>query len=86
MKTYSHQRTTVRLAPELLRRAKAHAAQHHTTVTALIEEGLQLALGRRNRVSESRALRLPTFRSGGTRPGVDLENSALLYDIMDGIR
>jgi hypothetical protein len=31
-----------------------------------------------------RKFRLPTFNGGGTLPGVDLDNSAALLDIMEG--
>jgi len=79
-------RTTVRLSPALLQRAKAEAARRGTTVTSLIEEGLQLALTSRIRNSEARvALPVSHVRSG-TLPGVDLNDTAALLDIMESGR
>lgn len=36
------------------------------------------------RKDRSRAERLPTGGTGGVRPGVDLNNSAALLDVMEG--
>ncbi len=78
-------RTTVRLDEGLLREAKAEASRKGETVTALIERGLRLVLaggrarGRRARVT------LPVSRAmGGTRPGVDLDDSSAVMDRLDG--
>jgi len=80
------QRTTVRLSPALLRRAKAEAARRGTTVTALIEEGLQLALASRSeRTGPSVELPISHAR-GGTLSGVDLNDSAALLDILESGR
>jgi len=64
------------------------AAQRHETLTALIEEGLRLVLAR-SRPSQARRKRvvLPTCRAGGgVLPGVDLDDSAALLDVMEGRR
>ncbi|MBI5282412.1 MAG: DUF2191 domain-containing protein [Candidatus Solibacter usitatus] len=76
-------RTTVRLPPAIMERARREAARRGTTFTALIEQGLQLALAAPP--PQSRRVRLPISRArGGTLPGVDLDNTAALLDIMDG--
>jgi len=80
------QRTTVRLSPALLRRAKAEAARRGTTVTALIEEGLQLALTSRIKHSETRIALPVSHARGGTLPGVDLNDTAALLDVIESGR
>ena len=80
------QRTTVRLSPALLRRAKAEAARRGTTVTALIEEGLQLALTSRCQHTDPKVELPMSHARGGTLPGVDLNDSAALLDILESSR
>jgi hypothetical protein len=71
-------KTTLDLNDALLIEAKALAAQQQTSLTRLIEEGLQLRL--RAQRSPPRPLRLPVYRGkGGLAPGLDgLSNKALL--------
>jgi hypothetical protein len=76
-------RTTVRINDELLLRAKRRAAEEGRTLTSLIESGLSIVLsssktGRRGRVE------LPVSKaSGGVLPGVDLNRSEALEEIME---
>ena len=78
-------RTTVRLDERLLERARSEAARRGATLTSLIEEGLQLVLRRPKRPSNQTIVKLPECRaSGGTLPGVDLDDSAALLDRMEG--
>lgn len=75
----------MRLDEALLERARAEATRRKTTLTALIEQGLELVLRRPMRRPEHRSVTLPVCRSGGgTLPGVDLNDSASLLDRMDG--
>jgi hypothetical protein len=74
-------KTTLNINDSLLASAKSLAAQQHTTLTRLIEEGLQLRL--RTSASAPRASkrhRIPVFKGrGGLVKGVDpLSNKALL--------
>jgi hypothetical protein len=70
----------------LLRRTKAEAARRGTTVTALIEEGLQLALTSQSEGTDP-PVELPISHArGGTLPGVDLNDSAALLDILESGR
>jgi hypothetical protein len=79
-------RTTVRLSKPLLERARQEAVRRGITLTALIEQGLGLALRRPLKRSESPAIALPVCSAtGGTQPGVNLDRSAELLDRMDGI-
>lgn len=78
-------RTTIRLDDQLLIAAKKLAAERGTTLTAIIEDTLREALSRRKPPRRRRRFRLPTFGHGGTRPNVDLDNSAALLDLMEGL-
>jgi hypothetical protein len=79
-------RTTVRLEDALLQQAKAEAARRSTTLTALIEHGLRLTLAGRAAPARRR-VELPVCHAGGgVLPGVSLDDSARLLDLMDGRR
>ena len=77
-------RTTVRLDDGLLREAKEHAARSGRTLTALIEDALRRALAEAKRRPERPPPKLPTFRGDGLHPGVDLDDSAALLDLLEG--
>jgi hypothetical protein len=77
-------RTTVRLDDDLLRRAKREALERGTTLTAVIEDALRRALAP-GAVVASEDVELPTFRGDGLQPGVDLDDTASLLDLMDGL-
>jgi hypothetical protein len=77
-------RTTIRLSDELLRKARKKAAEEGRTVTSLVEEGLKIVLAESKPRKRGR-VRLPISRaSGGTLPGVDLNRSSDLEDLMEG--
>jgi hypothetical protein len=79
-------RTTIRLDDRLLRDLKKHAAARGRTLTAVIEDAVRQFLSR-TPAGESRSkassFRVITFK-GGLRPGVDLDDSAALLDVMEG--
>ncbi len=78
-------RTTIRLDDDLLRDAKAAAVASGRTLTSLIEDALREALSRRDARDSRAAVELPTFKGGGgLQPGVDLDDSAALLDLMEG--
>jgi hypothetical protein len=79
-------RTTVRLDEELLARAKTFAARTGRTLTAVIEDALRAALARERRRPGPGRPELPTFGAGGTLPGVDLDDTAALLDLMESGR
>ena len=80
-------RTTVRLEEGLLRDAKAEATRRGETVTALIERGLRLVLAGGRRQGRRARVKLPVSRaSGGTRRGVNLDDTSALLDLLDGGR
>lgn len=80
-------RTTVRLDDSLLAAAKTHAVETGRTLTQVIADALRtfLARDRQRRSPDHRPEKLPTFDGGGLQPGVDLDNTADLLDIMEGL-
>ena len=77
-------RTTIRVDDELLGEAKAHAARSGRTLTGFIEDALRRALAEAEVRSENPPPKFPTFRGTGLQPGVDLDDSAALRDLMEG--
>lgn len=76
--------TTVRLDDELLRQAKAYAARTGRTLTSVLEEALRRALARDVPAQRTEHVALPiSTAGGGVRPGVDLDDSAALLEILD---
>jgi len=76
-------RTTVRLEECILEHAKAEAARQNTTLTSLIERGLLLAM--KESQEPRKKIEIPvSTKTGGPMPGVDINNSAELWDILDG--
>ena len=76
-------RTTVRIDDQLLRAAKKAAAESGRTLTAVIEDSLRQALAARRPRKKTTRFKLPVFDTGETLPGVDLDNSAALLDLME---
>ena len=80
-----HMRTTVRLEDGLLEQARREAARRGETLTALIEEGLRLVLIRGQKTARRSRVEIPVSTTGGgLLPGIDLNNSAALLEIMEG--
>ncbi len=77
-------RTTIRLDEDLLRQAKKHAAQSGQTLTAVIENALRESLSRGQDSSGREPVELITDLGHGLQPGVDLDDSAALLDLMEG--
>jgi hypothetical protein len=76
-------RTTIRLDDDLLARAKELAARTGRTLTAVIEDALRAALAQGRAPRGRQRIELPSFGSGGVLPGVDLDDSAGLLDVME---
>jgi hypothetical protein len=75
-------RTTIRLDDELLKEVKGVAAATGKSFTELVENALRESLARRKDLSRRERITLPTFSGRGLRPGVDLDDSAALEDVM----
>lgn len=77
-------RTTVRLDPVLMAQAKKEAAKRGESLTSLIERALRVVLAHPSHNRRKRQIRVPVSKAtGGTLPGVDLDNSAALLDLME---
>jgi hypothetical protein len=76
-------RTTIRLNDDLLAQAKQAAISSGRTLTAVIEDALRQTLSRKDVQPKRRRIRLMSSGKGGIRPGVDLDRTAELLDIMD---
>ncbi len=79
-------RTTVRLDPHLLAEAEKVAAANGRTLAAVIEDALRESLCRRREGKGGPIASLPTFRGHGLVPGVNLDDSAGLLELMEGDR
>ena len=77
-------RTTIRLDDALLRRAKARAAATGRSLNDFIADAVRVALaaGRPG----GRVVELPTFPGGILLPGIDLDDTASLLELMEGVR
>jgi hypothetical protein len=76
-------RTTIRLDDGVLADAKELAARTGRTLGQVIEDALRESLARRTASTQPR-VELPTSRlRGGLQPGVDLDDSAALLDLME---
>jgi hypothetical protein len=76
-------RITVRLDPHLLAEAKTVAALSGRTLSAVIEDALCESLNRRRTRRATSNGKLPTFRGKGLRPGVNLDDSAALLELIE---
>lgn len=79
-------RTTIRLPDDLLREVKKRAAERGVPFTRLVEEALRESLARaREAEAHMGPVSLTTAGGSGTRPGVDLDDTASLMDLMEGM-
>ncbi|MBX3643750.1 MAG: DUF2191 domain-containing protein [Rubrivivax sp.] len=78
-------KTTLDINDRLLAEAKALAARRRSSLTRVIEEGLQLRLRAHDAAAPRRRARLPVFKGrGGLVAGVDAcSNQALLAALGD---
>ena len=78
-------RTTIKLDDELLLEAKTIAARTGRTFAEVVEDAVRDSFARRRQARQRSELpTLPSFGHGGLRPGVDIDDSAALLDIMNG--
>jgi hypothetical protein len=76
-------RTTIRVDDSLLRQAKAAAAASGRSLNDLIVDAIRAALSVRPAATRA-GEPLPTYKGRGLQPGVDLDDSVALADLMDG--
>jgi len=75
-------RTTIDIDEHLLSYAKQKAAETHGSLKNILEDALRDFFSRR--AVTHKVIELETFKGAGLKPGVDLNNSRSLNDIMDG--
>jgi len=79
-------RIAIRLDDDLLRQARALAAQTGRTLTSVIEDALRETIARHRGRRGRPRMKLATFKGTGLRPGLDLDDSAGLFHLMEGGR
>ena len=75
-------RTTVDLPDDLLGEAKERAAREGRTLSDVVGDAVRSSFAR-SAVAEREQVQLPTFAGEGLQPGVDLDDSAALLDLME---
>jgi len=78
-------RTTIYLDDHLLKRVKEAAARSGRTMTAVIEDAVRQSM-EQTPSRARKAVRLTTVGGKGLRKGVDLDDTASLYDLMERSR
>jgi hypothetical protein len=75
---------TLNIDDNLLHEAEAFATQQGTNLNTLIETSMREMLQRyRQESKEPKKIKLPTFHGDGLQPGIDLNNSHALLDLME---
>jgi hypothetical protein len=77
-----YMRTTININDNLLREAKRLATALGQPLSAVIDDALRDYLARHGEGNRARVT-LPTSGGGRVMPGVDLDNSAGLLDLME---
>jgi hypothetical protein len=74
---------TIDLPDALIQQANKAALEAKTTLHGFIENALRESLARRHDGNPVREFKWTTSGTGGLLPGVDLDNSSELQDIME---
>jgi hypothetical protein len=73
----------VDLPDDLLSEAKERAARERRSLSEVVADAVRSSFGRAA-TDGPEPVELPTFGGGGLQPGVDLDDSAALLDLMEG--
>jgi len=76
-------RTTIDIPEALLREAKERAARRGSTLGQVVEEALRASFVSSDTAAKEGPVVLPTYGEGGLLPGVDLDDSAALLELME---
>ena len=79
-------RTTIRLIEQLLKEIQQLAARAGKGLTKTIDEALRESLARQQISGEREPVHLVTFGGNGLLPGVDLDDSASMFESMESLR
>ena len=77
-------RTTISLDEALLKKARRAALDRGISFNELVITALRVELNRNLKSRRSDKVTLATFGGRGLRPGVDLDDTSSLEDIMNG--
>jgi len=77
-------RTTVNIQDDLLRRVKQLALERHDALGRVIDDALRKYFTRDIGLLRMESTRLETFKGKGLQPGVDMDSTASLLDVMEG--
>jgi hypothetical protein len=80
-----HMRTTINLPDDLILQAKKAALKADTTLTEIIANALREALDKQRGRKPQHEFKIIPSGQGGLLPGVDLDDTSALLDIMDGL-
>jgi len=75
-------RTTIDLPDDLLTAAKERAAREGRSLSEVVGDAVRSSFSR-TATADREPVELPTFDGGGLQPGVDLDDSAALLDVME---
>ena len=75
-------RTTVDLPDDLLAEAKQRATREGRSLSDVVGDAVRSSFARAE-AADREQVPLPTFGEGGLQPGVDLDDSAALVDLME---
>jgi hypothetical protein len=75
-------RTTVDLPDDLLTEARERAAKEGRSLSDVVGDAVRSSFSR-TATADRGPVELPTFNGGGLQPGVDLDDSAALLDLME---
>ena len=78
-------RTTINLPDDLILQAKKAAVEADTTLTEIIANALRESLSRKRRKGPRKEFKVIAYGKGGVFPGVDLDDTSALLDLMEGI-
>ena len=76
-------RTTIRIDDNLLTLAKKAALDSRSTLTAIIEDALKEKLFRKETKQDTKETKIMTLKGKGLLPGVDLDDSSSLLELME---
>jgi len=76
-------RTTIRVEEQLLKEAKQLAVRRGKSLASVIEDALRESLSRQREAVQRDTVHVNTFSGKGLLPGVDLDDSAALDDLME---
>ena len=76
-------RTTIRIDDQLLIEIKQYATRTGQSLTAVIEDALRHMLNNQQQSEKREKVTLLTVQGNGALPGVDLDDTASLLDLME---